>query len=82
LAKRIGTKEIVPRQFPQTQKFQPLEAFIDYTRLLEKLGVLVKKTNNFYQVQRCLEIPLTNHEKEQQTFQFFTKNRQIFEKNK
>ncbi|WP_256237252.1 competence protein CoiA [Bacillus sp. EB600] len=82
LAKRIKKNEIVPRQFPQIQKHKPLEAFIDYTRLLEKLGVLVKKMNNFYQVQRCLDIPLTNREKELLTLQFFTKNRQIFEKNK
>jgi competence CoiA-like predicted nuclease len=79
--KRVMANQMILRSFPQITRLNPLLAYIEYTQLLERLGVLAKKTPYVYEVQKTLVIPQNNREKEEQTICFFKQNPQIFEKN-
>ncbi|MDP4154206.1 MAG: competence protein CoiA family protein [Bacillota bacterium] len=74
---RIANKQIVLRTFPQIENMKPLLAFFEYSCLLVRLGVLVRKTPHLFQVQKPLTIPQTNREKEERTLEFFQKNPKI-----
>jgi competence protein CoiA len=75
--KRVAKKQIVLRNFPQIEKLNPLLAYYEYSCLLERLGVLVKKTTHFFQIQKPIFIPQTNREKEERTLEFFRQNPRI-----
>jgi competence CoiA-like predicted nuclease len=78
--KRVCKKEIVLRHFPQIDKLNHSSAYMEYTHLLERLGVLIRKTSRHFQIVNPLMIPKTNREKEEQTIHFFIQNRKLLEK--
>jgi hypothetical protein len=78
---RLAKKKIVLRNFPQIEKMNPLLAYFEYSCLLARLGVLVRKTPHLFQIKKPLIIPQTNREKEERTIEFFGQNPQILEKN-
>lgn len=78
LHKRVKASDILTRNIPQIQNLQPFQAFLEYTQLLVRLGVLSKKERDVYQILRRLKIPKTNKEKEEMMSNFNDNNRKLF----
>jgi competence protein CoiA len=75
--KRVAKKQIILRNFPQIEKINPLISYYEYSCMLERLGVLVRKTTHLFQIQKNLIIPQTNREKEERTLEFYRQNPRI-----
>ncbi|MFJ7729346.1 competence protein CoiA [Neobacillus sp. NPDC097160] len=80
--KRIQRKNIILRKLPQLEQLNPILAQIEYLQALEHLGVLQRKGENAFQVQRKIIIPKSNREREEAKQLFYQKNSNILSKNK
>ncbi|HEY2421738.1 MAG TPA: competence protein CoiA family protein [Neobacillus sp.] len=72
--KRIARKEIIIRKLPQLEQFNPVIAGVEYLRLLEKLGFLIRRGDTLFQLQKNLLLPRTNREREEGIKSFYQKN--------
>lgn len=74
LAGRMRDKDILPRTIPQIENLHPLAAFVDYTNFLVGQKVLAPTPNGLLQIQKTIEIPQTNREKEERNASFYSRN--------
>jgi competence protein CoiA len=71
--KRLSKKDIIIRNLPQFDDVEPFAAVIDYLYLLVKLGILTRKTETLFELQRNLTKPKSNREKAENTLDFYQK---------
>jgi competence protein CoiA len=78
--KRIRKKEITIRKLPYIEKVNPFIAVIEYFILLASLGILTRKNDNIFQLQKRIIIPSTNRESTEKKYEFYQKNKHILSK--
>lgn len=79
--KRKRKFEILIRTLPQLQQLNPILPLIEYVQTLEHLGILTRKKDSVYQLQRRIVIPRSNSESEEVKLRFYQKNSNILLKN-
>jgi competence protein CoiA len=72
--KRILKKDITARKLPQLTSVNPMVPVLEYLQHLEQLGILQRKSDAVFQLQRKIAIPRSNREKEEAKAIFFKKN--------
>ncbi|MEH7014547.1 competence protein CoiA family protein [Neobacillus niacini] len=77
---RIKNKEIAIRNAPQLANENSFHAVSQYFLQLEKLGLLMKKSETVYQLQNKIFIPKSSREKEERRNEFYQKNKSILVK--
>ncbi|MEH7500774.1 competence protein CoiA family protein [Neobacillus drentensis] len=77
LKRRISRQDIVVRNLPQLEQVNPLLAIIDYLLLLEQIGLITRKGETIFQLNRTISIPKSNREKEEAMDLFFQKYQRI-----
>lgn len=78
--KRIIRKEIILRNFPQFYEVNHFIAVLDYLLLLVNLGILSRKGETLFEIQRNLTKSLTNRQKEENKLFFKQKYHHILSK--
>ncbi|SDN14805.1 competence protein CoiA [Bacillus sp. OK048] len=78
--KRAKLNELFLRKLPQLPNETPFIAVREYFQLLERLGIIIKRGESMYQVQKGFIIPTSNREKEEGKHEFYQKNRTILGK--
>ena len=63
--KRIYKKQIILRSLPQVLNTNPNSAIIEYLELLEKLNILIRKSDTIFEVKKKIFIPQSNREREE-----------------
>jgi competence protein CoiA len=71
--KRIDRREVIPRKLAQFPEGNYLISILSYVKELIKLGYITEIGEDVYQINRCLEIPTTNREKELRRKNFYEK---------
>jgi len=71
--KRMHKKQIIVRHLPQVKNVTPFIAMIEYIQLLEKLNFLYKKGDTIFEVQKKIQIPHSNREREEAKQNFLAK---------
>lgn len=78
--KRINRKEIVIRHLPQMETLNPIIPQISYLMRLEQLGILSKKSDSIFQLEKKMGIPNSNREREEARLLFQQKYHHILSK--
>ncbi|WP_419888704.1 competence protein CoiA [Neobacillus niacini] len=78
-SKRIMNNEIIIRNIPQITNEKSFHAVKEYLFQLEKLGILIKKTETVFQLQTKISVPKSNREKEERRNEFHQKYKTILE---
>jgi competence CoiA-like predicted nuclease len=73
--KRLIKKEIINRNIPQLPSEKSFNAVKDYFQQLERLGILVRKSETVFQLKTSIFIPKSNREKEERRNEFCQKNK-------
>lgn len=69
--KRMSRKNIIIRNLPQLEQFTPLMAEIEYLQQLEQLGIVTRRGDTNFHLQRKIIIPKSNREREEVKLHFF-----------
>ncbi|WP_312471286.1 competence protein CoiA family protein [Neobacillus sp.] len=69
--KRIRRKDIIIRNLPQLVQVTPLLAEMEYLQHLVLFGILIRKGDTDFQVQRKITIPRSNREREEAKTLFY-----------
>ncbi|WP_052353767.1 competence protein CoiA [Neobacillus jeddahensis] len=75
--KRKYRNDIMRRNLPQIEQLNPILPIIEYMMLLERLGIVRRKSDSLFEVQRKITIPISNREREEARGDFYKKNRRI-----
>ncbi|MFJ5760121.1 competence protein CoiA [Neobacillus sp. NPDC093182] len=78
--KRLMKNEIINRNIPQLPSEKPFHSVKEYFFQLERLGILMKKSETVFQLQTKIFIPKSNREKEERRNEFCQKNKFILAK--
>lgn len=78
--KRIFKNEIINRNVPQLLGERSFNAVKEYFHQLERLGILMKKSETGFQLQTKISIPKSNREKEERRNEFCQKNKSFLAK--
>lgn len=78
--KRVKANEITIRKIPQLASENSFIAVWEYFLQLERLGVILKKSETHYQLMYTFTIPRSNREREERRSEFYQKNRYILTK--
>ncbi|MFB3162786.1 competence protein CoiA family protein [Neobacillus sp. 179-J 1A1 HS] len=78
--KRLIKKEIINRNIPQLTSKGSFSAVKDYFQQLERLGILVRKSETVFQLETSIFIPKSNREKEERRNEFCQKNKFLLAK--
>ncbi|MFB3169033.1 competence protein CoiA family protein [Neobacillus sp. 179-C4.2 HS] len=78
--KRLIKKEIINRNIPQLTSEGSFSAVKDYFQQLERLGILVRKSETVFQLETSIFIPKSNREKEERRNEFCQKNKFLLAK--
>lgn len=71
LNKRKRRNQIIIRNLPQLEQINPLIALIEYLQQLTCLGILRRKGDHVFQMQKKIFIPKSNHEREEVRKSFY-----------
>lgn len=77
---RIMKNEIIDRNIPQITNEKSFQAVKEYFLQLERLGIVMKKSETVFQLQTKIVIPKSNREKEERRNEFYQKNKSILAK--
>ncbi len=80
LNKRKGRNEIIIRNLPQLGHLNPILAQFEYLQQLVQLGILLRKGNTVFQLQKKIYLPKSNREREEARKDFYQKNIGILSK--
>lgn len=78
--RRIKSNEIIIRKLPQIPGETSIVSVKEYFLHLERLGLVIKKSETLYQLKDRIYIPQSNREKEERRNEFLQKNKFIFSK--
>ncbi|WHY02102.1 competence protein CoiA family protein [Neobacillus sp. DY30] len=78
--KRILKNEIIIRRVPQLKNEKSFHAVKEYLFQLEKLGIVIKRSETVFQLRSRISIPKSNREKEERRKEFYQKYGSLLEK--
>lgn len=79
--KRIMKNEIIKRSILQSINDKSFLAVKEYFLQLEKIGIVMKKSETVFQLQTKIILPKSNREKEDRKSEFYQKYKTVLEKN-